>query len=292
MNFSKKLMPMMFALSLMIMGMAGLPIEFLGDDKPSPHIVTGLRLAFVGVLATTIGVITGRKNPLNTAFSRTDVRSLFVFIGLAVFCVNGSLTYALFFLDDRMAMAIMFVAIGAVYVAHDSRSWVAWMVAALAVGGTALLASDNTTDIEFNMYGITFAAIGGAAQGFMFFKKGLMPKNVDPGIALGMSFLLGGLFMIFVSVFLAPIANPLIAMPNLLVAMLASALMTVMGWLILGYFPEKMSGAQKTGAASMEPVGAAITQYVILGTPLLSELIGVVMLVLSAAMAVFLTKKQ
>lgn len=292
MKFSNKSMVMMFTGSLMIMGMAGLPFEFFGDDKPSPHIVAGLRLAFVGVLALIVGSITGRKNPLNSKFSRTDVKDWTIFLGLAVVGVNASLTYALYFLDDRMAMANMFVAIGGVFVFQHVREWAAWVAAISAVAGTTLLAMSGGADIEFNIYGITFAAIRGAAQGFMFFKKRLMPKNVDPGIALGVAFLLGGLFMITVSVFLAPLDQPLIAMPCLLVAMLASALMTVMGWLILGYFADKMTGAQKTGAASLEPVGAAITQYLVLGIPLLGEWIGVLLLVCSAAMAMYIPDKD
>lgn len=291
MKSSNKLMAMMFTGSLMIMGMAGLPFEFFGNDKPSPHIVTGLRLAFVGVLALIVGSITGRKNPLNSKFSRTDAKDWITFLGLAVVGVNASLTYALYFLDDRMAMAIMFVAMGVVFVGRHARKWAAWVAAISAVAGTTLLAVSGGAEIEFNIYGFIFAAIGGVAQGFMFSKDKLMPENVDPGITLGVAFLLGGLFMITVSVFLAPLGQPLIAMPSLLLAMLASALMTVFGWLILGYFADTMTGAQKTGAASLEPVGAAITQYMILGIPLLGEWIGVLLLVCSAAMAIFLVDK-
>lgn len=287
MNSKNNSVALMFTFSLMIMGMAGLPFEFFGADKPSPHIVTGLRLAFVGVLATAVGIITGYKNPLNIEFSRSDVKDWVFFLGLAVVGVNGSLTYALYFLDDRMAMAIMFAAMGTVFVGHHPHKWAAWLSAVFAVAGTTLLAMNSPADIEINFYGILFAAIGGTAQGFMFFKKKLMPQNVDPGIALGLSFLLGGLIFITVSVFIAPLGQPLITTPKLLAAILASALMTVAGWLILVYFYENMTGSQKIGAASLEPVGASIAQYLILGIPLLGEMFGVVFLVISAILAVY-----
>ena len=79
------------------------------------------------LLALIVGSITGRKNPLNSEFSRTDVKDWIIFLGLAVVGVNGSLTYALYFLDDRMAIAVMFVAMGVVFVGRHARKWAAWV---------------------------------------------------------------------------------------------------------------------------------------------------------------------
>lgn len=283
---------MMFAVALMFMGMAGLPFEFLGKDKPSPHLVVGLRLAFVGIMALAVGIITGYRNPLKHEFNRADVKDWLIFVALAVIGVNCTLTYALYLLDDRMAMAVMFVFIGIIFVGHHPGRFVAWLAAGSAIAGTTLLAVYGAHDQDISKLGIILAAIGGVALGFMFFKKRLMPKNIDSGLALGSAFLLGGLLMIAVSVVLAPLDQPLNKMPNLVFGMMASALMTVLGWLMLGYFADKMSGAQKSGAASLEPIGAATTQGIVQGWPMFGELVGVIFLVFSASVAMFLAEKS
>ncbi len=53
-----------------------------------------------------------------------------------------------------------------------------------------------------------------------------------------------------------------------------------------------MSGSQKAGAASFEPVGAAVTQFVKNGAPVAGEVFGIAFLVVSAVMAIFLKESQ
>ena len=57
---------------------------------------------------------------------------------------------------------------------------------------------------------------------------GMMPKHFDPGIALGTAFLLGGMIMITVAVFVTPITKSLFETPEFLVGMVFSAGLTVL----------------------------------------------------------------
>lgn len=293
----------LFMLSLMIMGMAGLPFLLFDAAKPSPNIIVGLRLVFVGILALMVGTFTGYKAPLKRGFSKVDVKDWLIFIGLAVVGVNCSLTYALYYLDDRMAMAVMLSAIGLVFVWHHPQSYAAWLASILAVIGIVLLivyapaaANENiveaSTADKNDVVGYILAVVGGLSQGTMNFRKRLMPRNIDPGLALGAAFLVGGLGMLTVSLFVSPPSEPLIQMPLVLAAMGGSALMTVVGWLILTYAGHRMSGAQKSGAASFEPVGAAVTQFVQSGLPFVGEVIAVLLLISSTLMAQRLEKDK
>lgn len=282
----------LFMASLMLMGMAGLPFALFEATGPSPHLVAGLRLTFVGFLALAVGFVVNFRQPLKKEFSSTDVRDWLIFVGLSVVGVNGTLTCALFYLDDRMAMAVMFVAIGSVYILHHPTSAIAWSAAIFAISGTMLLSIYAPEHDKNAPVGFVLAAIGGTAQGWMFFKKKLMPRNIDPGIALGSAFLLGGLSMIAVAVTISDVAQPLIETPRLLIGTFASGLMTVLGWLILGYGGQKMTGAQKTGAASLEPVGAAFTQFFKVGVPGAGEVTGVMFLVASALVSILLNEER
>ncbi|MBL4787350.1 MAG: hypothetical protein JKY49_18245 [Cohaesibacteraceae bacterium] len=280
----------MFAATLMIMGMAGLPFELFGKDNPSPFLVSGLRLAFVGVIALAVGCITGFGKPFDDQFGKEDQKDWFIFLGMAVIGVNGTLTIALYLLDDRLAMAVMFAFIGIVFIGHHPGKFVAWVAAVSAFAGTALLAFYSNQHQAINIFGVVLAAIGGTAQGIMFFKNTLMPKNVDRGIALGSAFFLGGLLMIICVAINNPADLNALENTDFVFGMFVSALMTVPGWLMLGYFADLMSGPQKAGAATLEPVGALATQAVILGLPLPGEWIGVALLVFSASMAVLIKK--
>ncbi len=282
----------LFMAALMLMGMAGLPFVLFEATKPSPHLVTGLRLTLTGVLALAMGIVTSWKIPLKNKITETDIKEWLIFVGLAVIGVNGSLTYALYYLDDRMAMAVMFAAIGAVFIFHHSANFFAWVAVILAIAGTFLLAINAPDQEQINLIGILFAAIGGAAQGVMFFKKRLMPENIDPGIALGSAFLVCGVSTIVIAGMTAPLTLSLIESPMLLIAMFASAVLTVIGWLILVYGGKYMSGSQKAGAASFEPVGAAFTEFVKIGVPVTGEVVSVALLVASAFMAVFVDKER
>ncbi|MEP1932173.1 MAG: hypothetical protein ABJO52_20855 [Nisaea sp.] len=289
---SNFLLVITFMGSLMFMGMAGLPFVLFEQSQLSPHLVAGLRLTLVGVLALAVGAVTGFKNPLKKELSRSDIKDWFAFVGLAVVGVNCTLTYALYYLDDRIAMAVMFVAIGIVFIAYYPAKLTAWVAALLAIAGTALLALYAQDTEKTELQGIVLAAIGGVSQGIIFFKKRLMPKNFDPGTALGTAFLLGGMFMITSAVFVTPVTKPLYEMPEFLIGMAISAVFTVLAWLVLGYASDKMSGAQKAGAASFEPIGAAVTQSIKLGFPVLGELLGVVLLVASALVAIWIKPKE
>lgn len=278
--------------SLMLLGMAGLPFVLFEETQTSPQLVAGLRLTFIGVLALTVGIITSLKYPQKQKPTKDDFKVWAKFVVLAVLGVNYTLTFALFYLDDRIAMAVMFIAIGTVFIFHHPKSGSAWLAATFAIAGTMILAFYATEQVKTNFIGLIFAAIGGTAQGIMFFRKELMPKNIDPGIALGSGFLLGGFLMLTIAEIITPISLSHIDMSVVLIGTFASALMTVLAWLILVYNSNKMSGSQKVGSASFEPVGAAITQSINIGLPLVGEVVGVIFLVASAVMAVFVKKQH
>ena len=285
------LIPTIFMGSLMLMGMAGLPFMLFEETEPSPHFVAGLRLSLVGFLALMVGAIANLKAPQKRKLTSADIKGWVYFAGLTVVGINGSLTYAIIFLDDRMAMAIMLAAIGLIFIIYQPVNPIAWLSAIFAAIGVFLIYFCTPDREAINLIGVFAAIVGGTAQGLMYFRKlRLMPENIDPGIALGSAFLLGGITILLVAIYISPNSLAHTDSPSLLAGTFCSAAMTVIGWLILVYYTEVMSDSQKFAAASLEPVGAAITQFFRNGTPVIGESIGVIFLVASVYISVFLTR--
>lgn len=291
-NLSNRSLVMMFMASLIFMGMAGLPIAFFAvDDRPSVFVVTALRLSFVGLLAIANSVVIGQRRVLIGDVKSDDIVQLGKFFLMAVIWVNGSLTIALYFLDDhRMAMAIMLAFVGFVFLFNHFRVIAAWGAVAFAISGAALLAIEDT-DIDLTNPGYLFAAICGIAQGIMFLKGRLLPQSINPGVALGGMFLLGGLVAMGGTAVFAPSELHQMVDLDIVTNMFFSAALTLPAWLILGYCAQKLSDTDKSRATAMEPVGAAITVFIVEEKVAATGIVGVLLLMISAYMGKYIPKK-
>lgn len=291
-SLSNRNLVMMFMASLIFMGMAGLPIAILADDnKPSVFVITALRLFFVGLFAIACSAVTGHHKVLIGDVKPDDIVQLGKFFLMAVIGVNGSLTIALYFLDDhRMAMAIMLAFVGFVFLFNHFRVIEAWGAVAFAISGAALLAIEDA-DINLTNPGYYFAAICGTVQGVMFLKGRLLPQSINPGVALGGMFLLGGLVAMGGTALFAPSELRRMVDLDIVTNMFFSAALTLPAWLILGYCAQKLSDTDKSRATAMEPVGAAITDFIVEEKVAATGIIGVLLLMISAYMGKFIPKK-
>lgn len=290
-NLSNRNLVMMFMAALILMGMAGLPIVLFGDEnKPSVFVITALRLSFVGLFAIAVALIFGRGRILIGNVKTVDIKQLGNFFLLAVLGVNGALTLALYFINDhRMAMAILLAFVGIVFLVNHFHIIAAWGAVVFAVAGAALL-TVNEMNIDLANPGYIFAAISGIAQGIMFIKGRLLPQTINPGLALGGMFLFGGLVITVGTAVFAPSALHQMIDLGIVVSMFFSAALTLPGWLMLGYYAQNMSDTDKSRATAMEPVGAAITSFIVDEKIAATGVFGVLLLMASAYMGKFIPK--